>query len=302
MQGKRSCPDIICYLLSVTCSMQQCFKRLQSNSVLDAGRLLRSQIPEKLTRSVTTRMQPQDLDARRPSPVRTGTGLTVSSATKSHNNLINVSVQEPSRGPPPGFFPPPKPAVLRVASYNVRVDHADDRGTIHDWPLRRRFVASTILSLQADIVALQEPSQIQAGQIEADLGPEWGVAVGPCDPDAWAAAGPGGPNAQARDGNGLAYRRARLTLLETSSFWLGPSPEEPAGNAGAWGGSQYLRTCHVSYLRDKKTSVVLAVFSAHFDHHGDDSQESVRVRARALGPACRARAPPRHAHSFHPAT
>ena len=85
-------------------------------------------------------------------------------------------------------------SMLRVASYNVRVDHTEDYDTVHDWPLRRRPVASTILGLGADLVALQEPSPVQVDDLEADLGPEWGVAAAPCDPDAWAATEPeGGP-------------------------------------------------------------------------------------------------------------
>ena len=34
---------------------------------------------------------------------------------------------------------------LRIASYNIRVDHTDDIGTVHDWPNRRPLVASSLL-------------------------------------------------------------------------------------------------------------------------------------------------------------
>ena len=36
-------------------------------------------------------------------------------------------------------------ASLRVCTYNIRVDHDQDRGTIHDWPQRRRHAASAHL-------------------------------------------------------------------------------------------------------------------------------------------------------------
>ena len=56
-------------------------------------------------------------------------------------------------------------------------DHTEDVGTIHEWHLRRPLVAASLLGLGADIVALQEPSPVQAEQLEQDLGAEWGVAV-----------------------------------------------------------------------------------------------------------------------------
>ena len=39
-------------------------------------------------------------------------------------------------------------ALLRIASYNIRVDHTDDIGTVHDWPNRRPLVASSLLGRQ----------------------------------------------------------------------------------------------------------------------------------------------------------
>eukprot|EP00966_Prymnesium_polylepis_P203610 4717212-Prymnesium_polylepis.1 len=93
---------------------------------------------------------------------------------------------------------------LRVVSYNMRVDHTADAGTVHRWDLRRPLAASSLLGLQADVIGLQEPSPTQAADLAADLGPfGWCVRVLACDPAAWSAAGESGPDAQARDGNGF---------------------------------------------------------------------------------------------------
>ena len=35
-------------------------------------------------------------------------------------------------------------AELRVASYNIRVDHTDDLGTPHAWTLRRPLAACSV--------------------------------------------------------------------------------------------------------------------------------------------------------------
>ena len=64
--------------------------------------------------------------------------------------------------------PPPQP--LRAASYNIRVDHTDDHGTVHDWPYRRALVTSSIVALRADVIGLQEPSPTQAAHLQVDLG------------------------------------------------------------------------------------------------------------------------------------
>ena len=218
-----------------------------------------------------------------------------------------------------GSQPPISPAcTLRVGSYNVRVDHNEDIDTVHDWPVRRRPVAASILALGADLVALQEPSRVQALHLEADLGPDWGVEVGSCDPNAWAASSSDGPkDGQARDGNGVAWRRSRLELIErcaytptppappwawsrpdtcpqrarlkscsplrlavhSRTFWLNDAPDAPS-RGPAWGGSIYQRTCHVSTFRDSLSGMRIRLFSTHFDHEGDDSVETGGSEAR----------------------
>ena len=227
------------------------------------------------------RLPPSPLSAGQPTPSRAG--------YQPDQNAYDAPAQapgdaeqyvEPYVEPVP---PPPVPTLgLRVATYNVRVDHTEDLGTVHDWPLRRLPVAASILSLGADLIAIQEPSPVQAQDLEVDLGPEWGVAVSSCDPDEWKR---GDVNdGDARDGNGVVWRRSRLELLETSSFWLGPSPDTPTVGS-AWGGSRYKRTCHVSRFRCKISQVVIAVYSTHFDHEGDDAPASGGSNARRMSAA-----------------
>ena len=163
--------------------------------------------------------------------------------------------------------------------------HPEDRGTIHDWPVRRPLVASAIVAMGADVVALQEPSPYQAHALEVDLGPEWGVHVDACDPSAWGRADTYNPDAgpsdgQARDGNGVAWRRDRLTLISTKTFWLNPAPSAPARDPTVWNSSGYQRTCHVSKFTCLMTGRIIAVFSTHFDHEGGDSMETGGAEAR----------------------
>ena len=180
--------------------------------------------------------------------------------------------------------PAPRAGDLRIATYNVRVDHPEDINTVHDWgPMRRGLVASQILALDADLVALQEPSPSQAKDLEADLGSEWAVDVLACDPDAWdASAKEGGPSeGDAREGNGIAYRKGRFKLLHGACFWLSPTPDEPSEAPSEWGGSAYQRTCYRAMLRDLWSGQNIVVYSAHFDNDADDSYDSGGSFARS---------------------
>lgn len=120
---------------------------------------------------------------------------------------------------------------------------------------------------------------MQARDLEEDLGPEWGVAVSPCDPDAWSADPYGPADGQARDGNGIVWRRERMQLLDSYTFWLCEQPDAPAARP-AWGGSAYQRTCFVATFKDYSSGMKIAFYSAHFDHEGDDKRDTGGSEAR----------------------
>ena len=136
--------------------------------------------------------------------------MTVHAATPVfHDDACrHVVLGSPVARRPPFERVPRGARPLRVASFNVRVDHTEDRDTVHDWPQvsghkhtvtplllaisrsfiervlafsgsclrdclrfqRRPLVAATILGLRADVICLQEPSPVQASHLEDDLG------------------------------------------------------------------------------------------------------------------------------------
>ena len=157
---------------------------------------------------------------------------------------------------------------LRVASYNIRVDHSEDVGTVHDWQRRRSLLTASLLGLRADVITLQEPSPYQAGHLRQDLGPEWDVEVVACDPEAWRTAGSAGPDGQTRDGNGVAWRKDRLSLIAPVDAIELPTD------------SGFRRTCVVSRFRDRRNGTIVVLLSAHFDHIGDDSIQPTTTTAR----------------------
>lgn len=206
------------------------------------------------------------------------------------------SPEKDSRTAPPSAADPGPPSVqLRVATYNVRVDHPEDVGTFHDWPMRCGLVASTIESLAADVIALQETSSAQITDLRTALGSDWGVEAANCDPEAWTtcpdATGPADPGR--REGNGLVWRRSRLQFLDVKTFWLSSSPDAPwpveaimdengneRGWVGAWGGSPYQRTCMLVRFKDLRTGRTVAVMSTRFDNAGDDQLETGGAESR----------------------
>lgn len=182
------------------------------------------------------------------------------------------------------YQPKPQPVVgLRVATYNVRVDHHEDYNTVHEWVMRRELLSNTLLSLSADIIAIQECSLTQAADIEVMLGPEWDVQVKPCDPNAWASApGVGPSDGDQRMGNGFIWRRSRVTQLEPSkTAWLSPRPDGPwIGGEAPWGGSYYQHTCEIGRFLDTRSGNRVGVLCAHFDNTGDDARETGGSEAR----------------------
>ena len=178
----------------------------------------------------------------------------------------------------------PATADLRIATYNLRVDHHEDRDTVHEWSQRRSLVATAILGLAADVVAVQEPSPMQAADLQEDLGSDWMVFVTPCDPEAWEASPMDGPSdGECREGNGVIYRRSRLTLVDTYTFWLSSTPDRPSrSDTSAYDGygSPYQRSCVVCTFLDKYTSQRFGVLSTRFDGDGDDSLNTGGSEAR----------------------
>eukprot|EP00928_Gymnodinium_smaydae_P030835 TRINITY_DN22808_c0_g1_i2.p1 TRINITY_DN22808_c0_g1~~TRINITY_DN22808_c0_g1_i2.p1 ORF type:complete len:339 (+),score=58.47 TRINITY_DN22808_c0_g1_i2:32-1018(+) len=185
-------------------------------------------------------------------------------------------------------------SVLRVASYNIRVDHSADELIKQDASLlegrtpgqfpwdghpgsRRQLAADVVSKLGCDLICIQEPSPDQALELQQDFlaaGLPLAIQVLPCTPALW---GPGKP-AEARnarhgqqwDGNGFIWNCRRLRLEGSlEQFWLSPTPGTPSSAKDAWpDSSEFMRTCVSATFRDLETGKTIRAFSAHFDHQG----------------------------------
>ncbi len=153
-----------------------------------------------------------------------------------------------------------------VMSWNIRYNNPSDG--VNAWPHRKDWVAEIISENKVDIAGFQE---VLAGQFE-DLKqrlPEmeaYGVGR-----DDGKVAGEFSP---------VFFRRDRFELVEKSTFWLSPTPDEP-GSKG-WDAA-LPRIASWLKLKDRQSGTVFFVVNTHFDHMGSQARnESAGLIVRKL--------------------
>lgn len=150
---------------------------------------------------------------------------------------------------------------LDLMTFNIRFDNPADG--INAWPARRSLVAEVIRSAAPDLVGLQEAQRHQLDDLAVALRsttPYVEIGVGRDD------------GATGGEYSPLLYRAERLTVVESGTFWLSPTPEVP-GSTG-WG-NHVPRICTWARFEDRRSGRRFYAFNSHFDH------ESAEARARA---------------------
>lgn len=146
---------------------------------------------------------------------------------------------------------------LRVMSYNIRINHAEDRGGPHDWLVRRSMVAGLIAGYGVTLAGLQEADIGQWSDL-SDALPHYTLEG--------FSAGLGGAQ---EENLILCYQRQRLELMESAVFSLSPTPGLPAKGWDA----KYRRSCVYGKFRDRITGKRFAFFNTHFDHRGEVARQ-----------------------------
>jgi len=155
---------------------------------------------------------------------------------------------------------------LRVMSFNLRYDTPND--SANAWPNRKDWVASLVRFHGADVVGVQEALAHMLTDLDARLPGFARVGVGRAD-------------GRARgEFSAIFYRSDRLTLLDSGTFWLSPTPEAP-GSKG-WDAA-IERVATWARFRDGLTGCSHLQLNTHFDHIGEQArQESARLIRRQL--------------------
>ncbi|MGH7495620.1 MAG: endonuclease/exonuclease/phosphatase family protein [bacterium] len=156
---------------------------------------------------------------------------------------------------------PGNPVSLNVMSFNIRYGNPGDGENA--WPHRKDLVAHTIQFHQADLIGLQEALKSQLDELSTLL-PEY----------KWLG--------QGRDDGGekgeysaILYRNDRFDLLQSGTFWLSATPEQP-GSIG-WDAA-ITRIVTWAKFEDKRSNKAFYHFNTHFDHVGERARlESAKL-------------------------
>src|SRR4029079_19802119 len=154
----------------------------------------------------------------------------------------------------------PGPPGLTVMTFNIRYDDGSD-GPL-GWRARRDGGIATIRAQRPDLLAIQEPTDVQARDIAAAM-------------PGWTAFGPSGEEWDDLDPPRGFFRADRFAVRDRGVFLLSETPDQPrrvsfANDYGA-------RACAWVALRDRVTGADLVFGSTHFDVNQDGSLPSAIV-------------------------
>jgi endonuclease/exonuclease/phosphatase family metal-dependent hydrolase len=151
-------------------------------------------------------------------------------------------------------------------TFNLRYDTPSDGANA--WPHRRDWVAALIRFHAPDALGVQEALAHMLTDLDARLPDFARVGVGRADGRA------GG------EFSAILYRRDRLELLDSGTFWLSPTPEV-AGSKGWDAAIERIATW--ARFRDRRTGCRHVHLNTHFDHVGEQArQESARLIRRRI--------------------
>ncbi|RMD74629.1 MAG: endonuclease/exonuclease/phosphatase family protein [Lentisphaerae bacterium] len=144
--------------------------------------------------------------------------------------------------------------VLRVMSFNLRHGTADDGP--NSWIHRKSFVIDIIRQFSPDILGLQEALHSQLEELIPGL-PQYGRC------------GVGREGGSRGEYCAILYRRKRLDLKASETFWLSETPAIPSVS---WH-SNCPRICTVGLFALRQSGRTLRVYNTHLDNHSQEARE-----------------------------
>lgn len=142
---------------------------------------------------------------------------------------------------------------LRVLTFNIRYDNTEDG--LDAWKYRKEAVAKAIA--QHDLAGLQEVKPGQRDWLRANL-PEFEIV------------GIGREKDDSDESAPIVFRKDRLELEKSGTFWLSETPEAVASKS--WD-SSLPRICTWAVLKDRRDGKRLAIFNVHLDHRGAEARD-----------------------------
>lgn len=154
---------------------------------------------------------------------------------------------------------------LHVMSYNIRYDNPLDGE--NRWENRKNNLASMLRFYEADICGMQEALIHQIRDLKAAL-PEYEF-IGKGRDD----------GKEAGEFSPIFYRKDRIKVLESGTFWLSPSPDTPSRGWDA----MLNRVVTWAKIKTIKKKKIIFVFNTHYDHLGEMARrESSKLLLRKI--------------------
>lgn len=144
---------------------------------------------------------------------------------------------------------------LKIMTFNVRYDeglfHKGEPRPNH-WANRKILQVELINANQPDVIGMQEPHLHQIKYLAEQLTEYSWFGVGRAD------------GKEKDEFNPIFYKKDKLNLIESGTFWLSETPETPSRTWDAG----YDRICTWALFQYKKTNEQFYVFNTHFDSKG----------------------------------
>ncbi|PCN47758.1 hypothetical protein Csp2054_10315 [Curtobacterium sp. 'Ferrero'] len=149
---------------------------------------------------------------------------------------------------------------ITLMTYNVK-----NPDPAHDWPARLPVLLGIVRRHDPDLLCVQEAFDHQLDDLRAGL-PDHGDV------------GQGREGGSAGEHAAVFFRRDRLRPVDTGSFWLSDTPDEPVSNT--WG-SVFPRIANHARFLDVQGDP-FTVLTTHFDHEEGPHGDAVRAKSAAL--------------------
>lgn len=144
---------------------------------------------------------------------------------------------------------------LKVMTFNIRLDHADD--SLNNWQYRKDIAAQAIKNYDVDIVGTQEVLPNQMQDLRKRLSEYTALGVGRED------------GANKGEYSALFYKKDKFKEIKSGTFWLSETPEKP-GSMG-WDAA-CTRVATWALLEDIATSKRFFAINTHLDHVGQKAR------------------------------
>ncbi len=159
---------------------------------------------------------------------------------------------------------------LSVMTFNIRYGTANDGE--NSWDKRKDLAFNVLREHSPDVVGLQEALRSQIDDIRAAMPEYTEIGVGRDD------------GKTAGEYSAILYKKDRLTVAESGTFWLSDTPE--ACGSITWG-NNCTRVCTWGRFVPKSPGKAFYMFNTHLDHISQYSRErsaillATRIRDRA---------------------